>query len=184
MCEVEPPHCEGQYTVAYLRGCYEGCVKSAVCARDAGVALGIYSAAWLAWEAPGGIAGTGPAVVASGSGWLNTWNNVLGFVRDTPERPPSNATNTYTLSRAQADDLFSRLAAVNASALPHPTSVGYEMYPYLYYRLCADCTTVKLSYTIAPQLSPEMEPVWLWFDQFLGAGASTNPRNWGKDPPP
>jgi hypothetical protein len=31
---------------------------------------------------------------------------------------------------------------------------------------------------IASQLGPEMEPVWLWFDQLLGASVATNPRNY------
>jgi hypothetical protein len=182
MCEVLPPPCGSQYTVSYTSGCYEGCVKPAVCAPDAGVVVRVYSAGWLAWEAPGGDAGTGPALVASGAGWLDTWNNVLGFVRSTPEKPPSNATGNYTLTRAQADDLFSRLAAVNASVLPHPSSATNEIDPYLYYRMCSDCETVKLSYVVASQLSPEMELVWLWFDQFLGVAEPTNPRNWAKLP--
>jgi hypothetical protein len=178
-CNTVTPHCEGQYTVAYANSCFEGCVKSTACAPDAGTVTTSYPTAYLAWEVPGGMAGTGPVVVASGAGWLNTWDNVLGFVMDTPETPPSNATGTHTMSRAQADDLFTRLAAVNLSVLPHPTTQGMEAYPYLYFRLCTACKPVTLKYNLASQLSPEMEPVWLWFDQFLGAAAMTNPRNWG-----
>jgi len=31
---------------------------------------------------------------------------------------------------------------------------------------------------VPAQASPEMDPVWLWFDGLLGATASTNPRNY------
>lgn len=38
-CEINPPYCAGPYTVATTTGCYEGCVKSVVCASDAGTVL-------------------------------------------------------------------------------------------------------------------------------------------------
>lgn len=144
------------------------------CTRDGGTPP-TYPTAYLAWQAPGGVAGTGPAVVVSGEGWADTWENVNGF---SPERPPSSATGTYTLTRAQTDDLFSRLASVSISSLPHPTSLGYECYPSLYLRLCEGCATTTLSYTAPQALLPEMDPVWLWFDRLLGKAAWTNPRNY------
>jgi hypothetical protein len=133
-----------------------------------------YPTAYLSWEAPGGAAGTGPAVVV-GSGWADTWDNVVGF---SPETPPSSATGTYTLSTTQTDDLFARLASVNMSSLPRATTLGYECYPRLYFRLCTGCAATTLNYSVPQQLAPDMDPVWLWFDQLLGASASTNPRSY------
>jgi hypothetical protein len=144
------------------------------CARDGGTPPS-YPNAYLAWQAPGGVAGTGPAVVVGGQGWADTWENVKGF---SPETPPSSATGTYTLTRTQADDLFSRLASVNVSSLPHPTTLGYECYPRLYFRLCEGCATTTLNYPAPQALAPEMDPVWLWFDQLLGKDAFTNPRSY------
>ena len=137
---------------------------------------GSYPTAYLQWEAPGGVAGTGPAVVVSAAGWADTWDNVQGF---SPETPPSSATGTYALTRIQTDDLFSRLASVNVSALPHPMSISFhEAYPRLYFRLCQDCAATTLQYNSSQQLAPEMEAVWAWFDTLLGANATSNPRVW------
>jgi hypothetical protein len=32
LCNSAPPHCEGQYVIAYSNGCYEGCVRMTECA--------------------------------------------------------------------------------------------------------------------------------------------------------
>jgi hypothetical protein len=135
-----------------------------------------YPNAYLQWESPAGVAGTGPVVVVSAAGWADAWSNVPGF---SPEGPlPSNATNTYTLSRTQTDDLFSRLASVSFASLPHSGYKGGECYPRLYFRLCEGCTATTLSYQVPQELAPEMEAVWLWFDQLLGKTAFANPRNY------
>jgi len=147
---------------------------SEICDPDGGAAP-TYPTAYLAWQAPGGAAGTGPAVVVGGEGWADTWEQVNGF---SPETPPSSAAATYALTRAQVDDLFSRLAAVNVSSLPHPNVLGYECYPRLYFRLCQDCAATTLSYSTPQAISPEMDPVWLWFDRLLGQGALTHPRSY------
>ena len=131
--------------------------------------------AYLAWMAPGGFAGTGPAVAVCGRGWADTWTNISSFQAETP---PSSATGNYTVSITQSDDLFARLAAVDLASLPHPTTGGAECYPSLYLRTCATCAAKTLTYSVAAQLLPEMEQVWLWFDQLLGATATTNPRNY------
>jgi hypothetical protein len=140
---------------------------------DAGAAA--CPAAYLAWMSPGGFAGTGPAVVVCGRGWADTWTNVRSFP---VESPPSSATGTYTVTSAQSDDLFTRLAAVDLASLPHTTTTSAECSPSLYLRTCAGCAGKTLSYKVATQLVPEMEQVWLWFDQLLGASAATNPRNY------
>jgi len=133
------------------------------CSGDAGTTG--YPSAYLAWQAPGGTAGVGPAVVVSGKGWADVWQRTYGF---SPETPPSSATKTYTLTSAQTDDLFARLAAINFSSLPHPGLQGWECYPRLYFRLCEGCTATTLSYPVPEALSPEMDPVWLWFEQVFG----------------
>jgi hypothetical protein len=143
------------------------------CGADGGTPT--YQSAWLAWDAPGGVAGTGPAVVVGGSGFADTWTNVSSFE---PESPPSSATGTYSLTRAQADDLFARLASVSFAGLPHATTTWAECSSTFYYRACEGCAPIRLSYTFPEQVAPEMDPVWLWFDQLLGATASPNPRNY------
>jgi hypothetical protein len=145
------------------------------CPTGADAGITVCSAAYLAWLAPGGFAGTGPAVVVCEKGWADTWTSVNSF---SVETPPSSAVGTYTFTTAQADDLFARLAAVDLASLPHTTTVSAECSPSLYLRTCAGCAAKTLSYNVAAQLVPEMEQVWLWFDQLLGASAATNPRNY------
>jgi hypothetical protein len=117
-------------------------------------------------------------VVVSGKGWADTWDNVRGFLGSTPETPPSSATGTYQPTQTETDDLFSRLAQVNFSSLPHPGSTGFECYPRLYLRLCEGCAVTTLQYRVPQDLVPEMEWVWAWFDDLLGPDARTNPRNY------
>lgn len=168
--------CDGKTYLSDCERILAGVLKSsdgACPGRDGGVPS--YPGAYLAWRMNGGVAGTGPAIVLSGAGWADTWTNVVSFP---PETPPSSATGTYTLTSAQTDDLFGRLASVNLASLPHPASAWYECSVSLYFRTCATCAPVTLSYGIAPQAAPEMDPVWLWFDRLLGASTSTNPRNY------
>lgn len=145
------------------------CVK-----RDAGTTS--YATALLGWTAPGGAAGTGPALVVTGAGRMNTWSTISGL---NPESPPANPTATYALTAAQTDDLFARLAAVTTSGLPHSTSGFVECYPRLYFRLCQSCAATTLNYQQPSQLLPEMSAVFAWFDeQLASAPASSNPRNY------
>jgi hypothetical protein len=148
--------------------------SSGTCAsRDGGTTA--YYNAYLVWEMQGGVAGTGPAVVVSGAGWADTWNAVTYF---SPTSPPSSATGTYTLSSAQVDDLFARVVGVNTSSLPHALVTPAECSILVYYIGCKSCSSFSISYTVPAQVSPEMESVWAWFDQFLSASAATNPRNY------
>ena len=133
-----------------------------------------YPTGYLAWQAPGGIAGTGPAVVVRGPGSAKVWTSITDLANAT--LPPADS--TYTLTSAQVDDLFTRLANTDLASLPHPTTTSAECYPALTYLLCSTCGPSSLSYNVAAQLAPEMEQVLLWFDQLLGASATTNPRNY------
>ena len=157
-----------RFTSGVLKASNGSCVS-----RDGGTAA--YNNAYLAWETQGGIAGTGPAVVVSGAGWADTWSSVSYF---SPMSPPSSATGTYTLSSAQVDDLFSRVAVVNTTSLPHAPTSSVECSVLVYYIGCKSCLSYSVNYTVPAQVSPEMESVWAWFDQFLGASAATNPRNY------
>jgi len=154
-----------------------GMLKAAdgACSGDGGVRS--YPTAYLAWQASAGTPAAGPAVVVSGEGWVDTWSSVQTFP---PETPPSSTVNTYNLAATQVDDLFARLAAVNMSSLPHCpcTAVATGCSLNLYFRLCEGCTATTLNCEGAPQIAPEMDTVWLWFDQVLTASAATNPRNY------
>jgi hypothetical protein len=134
-----------------------------------------HAGAYLAWQSQGGIAGTGPAVVVSGAGWIDTWASVAAF---SPASPPSNATSSATLSTEQVNDLFGRFASAGVSALPHPSTSGVECGVSISYSACESCSALAVQYTIPEQVSPEMDSVWAWFDQVLGASVQTNPRNY------
>lgn len=169
--------CDGK---TYANDCARGAagiIKMAdgACAGGLDAGATACSAAYLAWTAPGGFVGSGPAVVVCGTGWADTWTSVSSFPVETP---PSSATGNYSVPTAQADDLFTRLAAVDFASLPHATTASAECYPSLYLRTCATCAAKTLSYKVAAQLVPEMEQVWSWFDQLLGASSATNPRNY------
>ena len=158
----------GRFSVGVLKASNGACAS-----RDGGTAT--YNNAYLAWETQAGIAGTGPAIVVSGAGWADTWSSVNYF---SPMSPPSSATGTYTLSSTQVDDLFARVVGVNTTSLPHAPTSAAECTVLVYYIGCKSCSTFSITYTVAAQVSPEMESVWAWFDQFLGASAATNPRNY------
>jgi hypothetical protein len=172
------------YVLSYVGNCYEGCVRASNCAssdggvKDAAVDSGApqTATAWLAWQAQGGFAGGGPAIVVSGAGWADTWTQVAGFL---PETPPSGATGTYNLTAAELADLFGRLASVDFTLLPH-SGISVECTSTLYFRQCTVCPATRISYYQAAQMTPELEPVWAWFDQLLTATGATNPRTYCK----
>jgi len=138
--------------------------------RDGGAQA--YPTAYLAWQAPGGIAGVGPAIVVSGKGWAVAWQRTYAF---SPETPPSDPAESHTLTSEQTDDLFARLAAINMSSLPHDYATHSECYPNVYFRFCEGCTATTLKYGEPPQIAPEFDPVWVWFDQLLGSSSLTHP---------
>lgn len=133
---------------------------------------------YLAWQAPAGARNRGPALVvsqgSSGGGTVVTWDGVDLFP---PERPVSGYAGSYTVSADVLNDLFTRLAGVDFTSLPHPAS-AVDCAPTLYFRQCQDCPPTQLNYYRASQLAPEIDPVWGWFDSVLTSAAVTNPRNY------
>jgi hypothetical protein len=132
---------------------------------------------YLTWQAPGGAAGTGPAVVLDAAGgWIKLWNNAPGFA---PEREPStNPDGIHKLTATQTRDLFSRIRSLyeQMAALPHAGTGGGECGVTLYFQLGLEVKPATLKYPTPASVSPEMEAVWSWFDQPLGATAGAHPR--------
>jgi hypothetical protein len=132
-----------------------------------------YPTAYGVWQATGGTAGAGPAVVVSAAGFAHTWDAIPAFSAETP---PPNPTGTQALSREDTDDLFLRLAGVPTATLPHEAGGGSDCHASFYFRLCEGCAVRTVSYDGAERVLPEMELIWSWFDRILGPGAATNPR--------
>ena len=65
------------------------------------------------------------------------------------------------------------------ASLPHAPVAGLERCrPSLYLRLCARCPATTLTYPAPESVSPEMESVWVWFDQIMTTATTGNPRNY------
>ncbi len=64
------------------------------------------------------------------------------------------------------------------TALPHAGTGGSDCGTRLYFQHNAETRPLTLNYASPSNVAPEMEEVWAWFDQILGAGARTNPRNY------
>jgi len=123
----------------------------------------------LTWQAPGGFAGTGPALAVEADGTVLVWSTLPGFDPQTvPSSPP---TSTFQVSSAQAADLYTRWTSTSLAGLPHGTP-GAECYATVWVRACSACTPGTLSYQQAAQVTPEMNDVWSWFDANLPANVA------------
>ncbi|MDB4931522.1 MAG: hypothetical protein JWM10_4006 [Myxococcaceae bacterium] len=139
------------------------CVDSG--AADAGRADGGGSSgARMLWQAPGGFAGTGPAVMVDADGTVRVWDNARSVALASPADP----TRTLHVTSAQASDLFARWAAVDRTGLPH-SGGSADCYGVASYRPCdgIDCRVETVMFQTAAQLAPEMDPVRGWFDEVL-----------------
>jgi hypothetical protein len=165
--------CEGKTYPNDCQRAAAGMLKAmdGVCA-DGGFS---YPSAYLSWQSFTGTTGSGPATAVNAPDWLMTWDTVAPFP---PESPPANPTGMNPLSITDTDDLFLRLAGVNVWVLPHGPSTTADCHGTLYFRLCRGCAANTLTYGSADQIGPEMELIWSWFDQRVGATAMTNPRNY------
>src|SRR5438552_3555263 len=72
--------------------------------------------AFLSWQDPEGIAGTGPAITVSGNGTVHLWGVHTAF---DPANPPADHDATLTLDTTATDDLFERFAQTSLTSLPH-----------------------------------------------------------------
>jgi hypothetical protein len=109
---------------------------------------------------------------------MMTWNNTPGFE---PAREPStNRDGVLKPTSAQVRDLFTRLATVleQAGSLPHAGTGGGDCITRFYFQHNAETRPLTLDYVTPSNVAPEMEQVWAWFDQILGATARTNPRTY------
>jgi hypothetical protein len=133
----------------------------------------------LTWQGPGGKSGYGPAIVFDASGgWIMTWKNTPSF-RPVTE-PATQSDGIHKLSSTQTRDLLARLAALygQVGSLPHAGASAAECSTSLYFELGGTYQPITLDYETPSTVAPEMESVWSWFDQVLGADAWTNPRTY------
>ncbi len=134
------------------------------------------SGARMLWQAPGGFAGTGPAVMVDADGTVRVWENSHGVDLASPSTP----TRTLHVTEAAARDLFARWSMVDRSGLPHSGSAG-ECSGMASYRACGDasCRVEQVLFTNAAQLAPEMDRVRMWFDDALaGETSSAHPASY------
>jgi hypothetical protein len=134
------------------------------------------SGARMLWQAPGGFAGTGPAVMVDADGTVRVWDNTHGVDLASPSTP----TRTLHVTEAAVRDLFARWSMVDRSGLPHSGSAG-ECSGSAEYRACGDasCRVERVMFTNAAQLAPEMDPVRMWFDVALaGETSSAHPASY------
>jgi len=170
--------CDGK---TYPNDCERGKAKAqkfsdGPCAAGRDAAADTDRNAGLGWQAAAVGSSTGPGIIVMGRGFYAAGTDTL---YGNPSSLISDAIPSASLTNAQLDELFARLAAIDLSALPHATSGTATCRATLRVSACGTCTGQTLSYSSAAQLAPEMEPVWAWFDQTLGsATAATNPRTY------
>jgi hypothetical protein len=129
--------------------------------RDGGADSTRFPGAVMAWQAPGGFAGTGPAVVVTSDGTVRVYRDVSQF---DPTAPPPPADRTLRVSVSDSDALFMQWFNTSTPGLPHANSGVSDCYPRVYTRLCGSCTPRDIRYHAPTNLLPEMENVWRWFD--------------------
>jgi hypothetical protein len=121
-----------------------------------------YPGAVMVWEEHSGFAGTGRAIVVRSDGSVDAWASTQRFE---PDMPPPMPTTSMHLLPPQIDDLFGRWEMTMSAGLPHaPGGTNLECDAELAVRTCADCPFTRIRYLTPAQLSPEMEPVFQWFD--------------------
>jgi hypothetical protein len=133
---------------------------------DATTSTRRWPTARMVWQAPGGFAGWGLAVMITGDGIARGWINQPAF--DPLGAPPPNDTRV-SLRGAQIDDLFDRWSRVPLDALPHGPSSAGDCHPSVTVQPCATCMPVRIEYRHPAQVTPEMDAVWAWFRENLPA---------------
>jgi hypothetical protein len=120
---------------------------------------------YVLWQAPGGVAGTGPALELLEDGTLRLWEQTSALsARDT-----AGWDYEFALSFDEQLEIVNLLSDVDYSALPHP-GTGGECYPSYYFESTVQ-PSVSLSYANASALQPELDAVYVWLDAFVAAHA-------------
>jgi hypothetical protein len=129
----------------------------------------------MLWQAPGGFAGTGPAVMVDADGTVRVWDSTRGVELASPSAP----SRTEHVTPAAAADLFARWARVDRAGLPHAGGAG-ECSGLASYRACADasCRVDSVMFTAAAQITPEMNEVRSWFDDNLAGDTMAHPADY------
>ena len=137
---------------------------------------GVDDTAQLLWQAPGGFAGTGPALIMSGAGRLELWFSTEGV--NPGDRPAGAPDLVLDLHPDAAGNLIQRALSAPLLGLPHE-GAGGECYGMVSLQACSFCGWFSIPYTGAAQVEPELEAVWRWFDLVLSdQPAYVNPRNY------
>jgi len=133
-----------------------------------------YSTGYLVWQVPASPSETGPALVAdAAAGRIDVWSDTAGFA---PETPPSDPTTTYPLAQDDATSLWLRLVGVPLTEIPHGTIGSTGCNASLYFRHCQGCAGFTVRYSAPEQVTPQLDPLWSWFDSILGSTSAGNPR--------
>jgi hypothetical protein len=120
---------------------------------------------YVLWQAPGGVAGTGPALELLEDGSLRLWQRTDPFsVRDT-----SGWDLALSLTPEENDELIGLFLAVDDSDLPHDVPFA-ECYPRVYFEGPGDAL-MQIQYDGAAALSPEFDEVYAWLSSYLAANA-------------
>jgi hypothetical protein len=125
----------------------------------------IFSGARLTWQAPGGFAGHGPAVIVDDGGLVRVWDETPEFApASTPATPPDREID---LGFPRTDQLFLRILAAETAALPHDGPWN-ECYPQFHFIECEGCDPIQIDYSTPSQIRPELDCVIEWFGRLPG----------------
>ncbi len=120
---------------------------------------------YVLWQAPGGAAGTGPALELLEDGTLRLWEQTAALTaHDT-----TGWDYEFSLGFEEQLELVNLLSDVDYAALPHPAT-GWECYPSYHFESSAQ-SAVSLDYGSASALRPELDAVYVWLDAFVTARA-------------
>lgn len=114
----------------------------------------------MLWQAPGGFAGTGPAIRVQDDGTVWTWRSVTELSLDGPTPMPDGQ---ISLPASRVSELFAHWTRLDLSRLPHGPMTSNDCYPSVRVRRCRACAEELLRYQGPAQLTPEMNAVWGWF---------------------
>lgn len=120
---------------------------------------------YVLWKAPGGAAGTGPALELVEDGTLRLWEQTSG------QAAHGTTGWDYELSLTSSEQLqlANLLSDIDYGSLPHPET-GFECYPSYHFESTA-AATVDLNYASATALTPEFDAVYAWLDSYIATNA-------------